>query len=399
MEDVNEINECISLEEIPRSDSHASVPSPSVDCPSTVTEDADVGDSQDEVQQEGNAPDDPQEEAEENSPLEQESPSVNLPQELDPSEDGEDAKPGESVSTPPVQPRVIAVTPQLGDASPDVKGDLDSGVKIDDEDGSFDKATPEKPARTPSLVSCEGPASSRSTSPDQYEPTKPALRKGGSSQPPKFKNEVEPMDYQRQPAPAGYNRAVHSVQCKAMIIIMTTSIIAVILVVGFIILSGSGDDGEAKTMTGHKSPASLDGVFSITNRLYKVSYADNSSIDYQRFSQEFISTVNATFQNSERFQDFYEKTTVDGIRQSNISISEIARPVLDFTLFLMIQDSDLLGQDRLATDAPGVTGQSLVSHQPTSENDPTLIDDIIDYLVNVTASSDFGNFTGIMILM
>ncbi|XP_038051893.1 uncharacterized protein LOC119724757 [Patiria miniata] len=375
MDDENEINECIALEEIPRSDSPASAPSPSADCPSAVTDEADLDTDllTGEVPDEGESPN-----------IGQESPSIKLPQGLDSSEEEEDSR-GERVAKPHANPRIIAVSPQPGDASPDIKSDHDSGVKIDNEDDEDVNRTPDKPARTPSLVSCEAQPSSRSASPassDRAASAKAPPRKA-ASQPPRFKNDVEPMEYQRPAPPAGYNRAVHSVQCKAMLIIMATSILAVILIVGFIILN-SGNDVQPKTTT------SLEGIFNITNRPYLATYADNSSSEYRRLSEEFIYTMNATVQSSEEFYNLYETTTVDGIQRYNGSISGFSRPLLDFTIYLVIPESDV------TTQPPEVTGSSLVSDPTSLGNQPTLIDDMIDYLLNVTESGYFGNFTGEM---
>ena len=130
--------------------------------------------------------------------------------------------------------RIIVVTPQPG-SLPDKNGDdEDADGELNDEAKDSAPEKPPVPSREPSPVPSLQSSSGRSASPDEDPVQK---KKGGSSTAPKFNNEVQPMEYIR-PVAGGHNRAISSVHCKAMLIIMTASILIVIVVIGMVILQG-----------------------------------------------------------------------------------------------------------------------------------------------------------------
>ena len=216
----------IALEEIPQPTSPEIPPSPSINGQSEITEEIELGE---EISIENDDPKDtPEEEKVRGSPsIEEETPPV----ENSPEDGAEDPIPAT---------RTIIVTPQPPENADVAEVDANENEK----EAAPDKPplapekpplTSEKPPLVPSPASSMQSLSVRSASPDEDPVT--IKKKGGSSQPPRFKNDVEPAEYIR-PVAGGHNRAISSVHCKAMLVIMSTSIIVVFVVIGMVILQG-----------------------------------------------------------------------------------------------------------------------------------------------------------------
>lgn len=212
--------EYILLEEIPQATDPEIPPSPSITGQSEMTEELELDE---EISIEKNQePKDTPEEVQDSERLEggerDEPPGENVP--------------GDEEDIPRPATRTILVTPQPGEEN---NNDDDVAEEdLNEKEKEAVETIPEKPPIAPSPSPSMQSVSERSASPDEEPPPK---KKGGSSQPPRFKNDVEPGEYIR-PVAGGHNRAISSVHCKAMLIIMSTSIIVVFVVIGMVILKG-----------------------------------------------------------------------------------------------------------------------------------------------------------------
>ncbi|XP_071804847.1 uncharacterized protein [Asterias amurensis] len=375
MEEDKEQHDYIALEEIPTPTSPEIPPSPSITGQSEITEEIELGE---EISIENDDPKDiPEEERVRGSPsIEKETPPVeNSP------EDGEEhPRPGT---------RSIIVTPQPPENADVAEVDANENEK----EAAPDKPpltpekpplTPEKPPLAPSPASSMQSLSVRSASPDEDPVT--IKKKGGSSQAPRFKNDVEPAEYIR-PVAGGHNRAISSVHCKAMLVIMSTSIIVVFVVIGMVILQG---DEEVLSDPNLKE---LHGEFNITNMLDNNTYSNKDSSEYRQLSGLFIQTMNDTFEISLDFKDYYNKTTISDIGQWTMDGQSTMRPSIEFKLYVKLP--------KLNDTLPTGYNETVVTTADTTTSSPSVplvIYDVIDYVINATKSNSFGNFEGEMML-